>query len=431
MKGMNELYDDLRRRLRQYKEKPEPRLWTSISAGIEEANRPLRLKKKIRNGWIFLIGISIVCGGLFLRDDSPVQNISTSTQASDRKPAVQVVPEVKGGTPVPSSAMTKNQLDSNADEQLADVQQSDGVEVGASTEMAGDTVAVDVNELYEGSIVSEGSDGVHGEFTNELTEKYDSSIPVTEENVTIGNEPRKLATNKTEIKSEPETEEEDEQGKTRRFKLYFTIMPTLGYQRIKPNENDNLIITSTDRIKTFDTDRLGVRAELGAEYPISSRFNIFGGLLYFQRQQTIGYTEKQVSQTDISIGPNGETIVNPQFSYVHKSFEYEVKNLGLQLGVNYQLAKKKFSHTAGTGMEFHVALNKLQEKRVTSDLTTNPSIYVFYNLYYRVQYPADTKLRGVVQPTLNYAFYINENAHAPFYVKPYGLGLNIGFTYNF
>jgi hypothetical protein len=35
------------------------------------------------------------------------------------------------------------------------------------------------------------------------------------------------------------------------------------------------------------------------------------------------------------------------------------------------------------------------------------------------------------QPTLNYSFYINQNLNAPFYVKPYGLGLNLGFTYNF
>jgi hypothetical protein len=429
---MNELYDDLRRRLRQYKEKPEPRLWNSISARIEEANRPARLNKKIRNGWIFLIAISIVCGGLFLKvDDSTLKNISTRPLIAKQESTDQVHPESNGRSSMPSTATGKNYVDSNANVKSSDVRQNDGADIGVSKQMIGDNAAADVYELHEESIELKGSVVALDQFSHEANNVYDSSKIFTETHVVIRNEPPKLATNEPEKNGSLRPDEQEEKGRTRRFKLYFTIMPTLGYQRIKPNENDNLIITSTDRIKTFDTDRLGVRGELGAEYPISSRVNVFGGLLYFQRQQTIGYTEKQVSQTEITTGPNGETVVEPEFSYVHKSFDYEVKNLGLQLGINYQLAKKTFLHTAGTGMEFHIALNKLQEKKVTSDLTTNPSVYVFYNLYYRVQYPADTKLKGVFQPTLNYAFYINENAHAPFYVKPYGLGLNIGFTYTF
>ena len=86
--------------------------------------------------------------------------------------------------------------------------------------------------------------------------------------------------------------------------------------------------------------------------------------------------------------------------------------------------------TLGTGFEFHMALNKLEES-YQAEFTNNPSAYVFYNLYYRLQYPAEGRLKAVFQPTLNYSFYINQNLHAPFYVKPYGLGLNIGFTYNF
>jgi len=137
--------------------------------------------------------------------------------------------------------------------------------------------------------------------------------------------------------------------------------------------------------------------------------------------------EKTVGNTEIQQGPNGEIILQPEFHFEHKSFEYEVRNLGLQIGLSYQLSKKKFLQTLGTGMEFHLALNKLQE---SSELTNNPSAYLFYNFYYRIQYPADTKLRAVLQPTLNYSFYINQNQDSPFYVKPYGLGLNIGFTYN-
>ena len=198
--------------------------------------------------------------------------------------------------------------------------------------------------------------------------------------------------------------------KRNRPNIYFTIMPTLGYQRIEPNSQDNLIVESIDRVSAFSTDRLGVRAELGVEYPVENRFNIFGGLVYFQRHQTIGYTEKTVGNTEILQGPDGEIILQPEFNYEHRTFDYEVRNLGVQIGVSYQLAKRKFLQTLGTGIEFHLALNKLEE---TPEFTNNPSAYVFYNFYYRIQYPADTKLRAVVQPTLNYSFYINQNQDSP------------------
>ena len=216
-----------------------------------------------------------------------------------------------------------------------------------------------------------------------------------------------------------------------RFNIYFTIMPTFGYQRINSNSTDNIIIESIDRVSAFSMDRLGVRAELGAEDPITERIKIFGGLVYYQRKQTIDYTEKQVEYTEVTEGPDGEVILVPQFTHVHKSFEYDLQNLGVQVGVSYQLSKKKLLQTAGTGFEFHVALNKLNENEQTPEFTNNPTAYVFYNFYYRLQYPAEGRLKAVFQPTLNYSFYIDQNLNAPFYVKPYGLGLNVGFTYNF
>jgi hypothetical protein len=85
----------------------------------------------------------------------------------------------------------------------------------------------------------------------------------------------------------------------------------------------------------------------------------------------------------------------------------------------------------GTGFEFHMELNKLESSPSTPEFTNNNSAHRFYNLYYRLQYPAEGRLRPVFQPTLNYSFYINQNLNTPFYVKPYGLGLNLGFTYNF
>jgi len=226
------------------------------------------------------------------------------------------------------------------------------------------------------------------------------------------------------------TRQKQEAGR-HKFNMYFTAMPTFGYQRIESNGNDNVVIESIKRIPSFSTNRLGVRVEAGFEFPLNNRIKFFSGLLYYQRKQTIGYTQRVVENTVISTDPAGNIILTPDYVHLDKSFEYELKNLGLQVGLNFLLRKGVLLQTMGTGMELQMALNKIHAAAKAEGFTSNPSAYVFYNLYYRLQYPAEGRLKTVFQPTLNYSFYINQNVNAPFYVKPYGLGLNIGCTYNF
>jgi hypothetical protein len=204
----------------------------------------------------------------------------------------------------------------------------------------------------------------------------------------------------------------------------------LGYQRVEANPTDNIIVESFQKVSNFSSKRLGVRAELGVEYALTSRVKVFGGVLYYQRKQTISYVERV--NTGVEHHTSGDTLtLEPQFSLEEKAFEYELKNVGVQVGLNYVLWKKKFLHVAGTGIEFHKALNKLSDVQKQQGFSSNPSTYVFYNLYYRVQYPAEGRLKAIFQPTLNYSLFLNRNMNAPFYVKPYGLGLNLGVTYSF
>jgi len=423
MKVMDESFDnELSRRLKQFSEEPEGRLWPSISDRIEAEDRAVRLQKKIRIGWIFILG-SIMVGGIFyFFNFEPQANPSlvttgTKQQMKDSMPHASVTP------------------DGNLQrlQKKVDVREIEGRHPGQNKR--------DLNSNF--SLARKTVKTEIGESVKNTSEKQNGpfEFPDNQSEMSTGTNPsqRKAGTSDsinslTPVKTEPvkkrdgdKQESANREKKQSRLSLYFTIMPTLGYQRIEPNSQDNLIVESIDRISTFSMDRLGFRAELGAEYPLANRLYFFGGLLYFQREQTIGYTEKVVSNTEVSQGPDGEIILQPEFSYQDKSFEYKVQNLGLQVGLSYQLSKKKFLQTLGSGVEFHLALNKVEK---APEFTNNPSAYVFYNLYYRLQYPTDKKLRAVVQPTLNYSFYINQNRDAPFYVKPYGLGLNIGFTYN-
>lgn len=429
MKDMNESFDDqLSRRLRGYSEDPRKELWQNIMA-ITSANvKPPATKRNSRTAWMFIL-VLLTIGGRYY-----YERISTSAKEPVASRESSPLPPVKG--------IDKAAAENERPAETAGTRTGTRNSVGSSKQNTTDPNTSGRNDISKKQAGFDQTASMHviGEENSDLSTTDDNVI---ESSPSSGIEPQvvKYSENEKSVTVESKTTKpgapdevktviKEKEKKHNKFSVYFIIMPTFGYQRINSNSSDDVIVESIDRISTFSTDRLGVRAELGVEDPITNRIKVFGGLVYFQRKQTIDYTEKQVEYTEVSQGPNGEIIVVPEFKHVQKSFEYELKNLGVQVGVSYELSRKKLLQTLGTGFEFHVALNKLEDK-YKAEFTNNPSAYVFYNLYYRLQYPAEGRLKAVFQPTLNYSFYINQNVNAPFYVKPYGLGLNIGCTYNF
>jgi hypothetical protein len=419
MKNSNKLFDaELIKRLRNYSEEPRIELWQKIAASAEANRRPLTTR---RTWWILILGV-IAVGGLYYFEKTNTNTVESA-----------VISE--------SLSLTDKDGSGSASKKTTTRDAGVGTVGNTSTQSTG-------NNKITGNDISLNQERfpISNELSRETSSDHDEAkfdegpvdnVPIQGneiENTTIPGVEKAVETKaimKAAKDDEGKTVIKEKEKKQNRFSIYFTIMPTLGYQRINSNSSDDIIIESVKRISTFSTDRLGLRAELGVEDPLTQRIKVFGGLVYYQRKQTINYTQKQVEYTEVSEGPDGQIIVVPQFTYVEKSFEYELKNLGVQVGVSYELSRKKLLQTLGTGFEFHMALNKLESSPATPEFTNNPSAYVFYNLYYRLQYPAEGRLRAVFQPTLNYSFYINQNLNAPFYVKPYGLGLNVGFTYNF
>jgi hypothetical protein len=424
MKNSNKSFDaELIKRLRDYSEEPRIELWQKIAASTEANRRPLTTR---RPWWILVLGV-IAIGGLYYFEKTNT-NTGQSPVVSKTLPLSESLPlKDKAGSGTVSSEKTTAQHTG-----VGTVGNTSTQSTGNNT-IAGNDISLNQERFPTTNELSSETSADEANFDEGPVDNVPIQGNEIENTVNGGTE--KVVEAKLAVKAvkddEGKTVIKEKEKKQSKFSIYFTIMPTFGYQRINSNSSDDIIIESVKRISTFSTDRLGVRAELGVEDPLTQRIKVFGGLVYYQRKQTINYTQKQVEYTEVSEGPDGQIIVVPQFTYVEKSFEYELKNLGVQVGVSYELARKKLLQTLGTGFEFHMALNKLESSPATPEFTNNPSAYVFYNLYYRLQYPAEGRLRAVFQPTLNYSFYINQNLNAPFYVKPYGLGLNLGFTYNF
>ncbi len=209
----------------------------------------------------------------------------------------------------------------------------------------------------------------------------------------------------------------------RKFTLYFQAMPTLTYNRVEANRNDDQLVLAVEKLPALSTDRMGVRIESGVTYPVSTKLNVFAGLLYYQKSQKIEYSLQQVDS--VGVLADGDVIdLSPLHSEEKNTYNYQLQNIGLQLGMTYTIPSNKLESSVGLGVELHRSL-----RRSTHEIFQEPDLYLFYNVFYRVEYPKDKRFRLLAQPTFNYSLDLNKNLNTPFYVKPYGFGLNFGFTF--
>ena len=229
---------------------------------------------------------------------------------------------------------------------------------------------------------------------------------------------------------EERTDKEDQKtGGFGPWAAYFYGMPTFSYHRIESNQSDDILITSVEKVSPFSLDRLGFRLETGIQRSINDKFNISVGVLYWHSNQQFRYNVSQVDSIIAEpVAQNNSLILSPQFEDQQRTYNYSLRNIGLHFGTSFNLSSKRLVQQLGGGIEIHKALNKPG----VSDFTTEePDYYLFYNLFYRMEYPRDKPLRLLFQPTFNYSLSLDKNFEAPFYVKPYGFGLNFGFVYRF
>ncbi|TRX58258.1 hypothetical protein FNH22_14465 [Fulvivirga sp. M361] len=208
----------------------------------------------------------------------------------------------------------------------------------------------------------------------------------------------------------------------RRTTFYTQFMPTFTYNRVTTNQNDDQLIRAVEKIPAISVKRMGVRVEAGITHVVHPRLSLFAGALYFQRTQTINYYLQTVDSV-ASRTAGDALVITPGLGEEERSYEHQIQTLGIQVGGMYRLPGEKVASFIGTGMEIHKSLTKQ-----STDLFEEPDLYLFYNLFYRLEYPNDRRFRFLAQPTFNYSLQLSDDLSTPFYIQPYGFGLNFGFT---
>lgn len=206
--------------------------------------------------------------------------------------------------------------------------------------------------------------------------------------------------------------------------LYASLTPSLAFQKITPLRNDNLRIAALPAAGIFSSNRMGISLETGGQITLQKGFELYGGLLYYQQNQSISY--QYYSSAVGQINPSGEPLdydISPQGG-TH-TFRYAMHNVGASAGFLYTVKDARLMHKIGGGLQYQYGLSKA---RGGDTYENRRSQYLNYQVHYRLEWAGSGRTRLFVQPVFIHSFWTKENLREPLTIKPYRVGITFGVT---
>jgi hypothetical protein len=228
-----------------------------------------------------------------------------------------------------------------------------------------------------------------------------------------------------------ETEKKEEQQNKKRPKkfhpaIYFTVSPSLAYQKIMPVKNDAINITELKSDGIFSSNRLGLAIDGGFQVPLTKTIEVYAGLSYYQQNQTITYKYSAGTVEEIEGNQDEDYIIKPRTQ--QKDFSYAMRNAGIAAGFFYRLKTHKLMHKIGAGLQYQKGFIKASEGDTYDNRSSN---YLNYQLLYRLELAINARTNFYVQPSFTHAIRASESLHEPFTLKPYRAAIGFGMIYRF
>lgn len=393
-----EFQKKVRERLADYEEEPNDGLWGGIHSGMS-TRKSVVWQKRYISAAIFLL-IAIISAYFYFGDRASM----------DQKAQLEVQNS--------NGANTKGRKGNGSDEEGSDGTIDLQLQSGEANSFKNtDKINAGVTGMDE-SMDSK----IPWELGREIKPRLWSQLDVDPADISLSL--NKIEYVKTTAKAENgKSKEEDKEKKDNKIKFYLLGMPVLNYNRVEANPLDDIFISGIEKIPALSERRLGIRLEMGITYEINEYFSLYSGLFYFGRKQQTNYTVRTISSITGEIQNDNFTKLIPEYEEKVRTYTSDLRNAGLQIGLLYRVPSENFLQTIGTGMEYHKGLAGTVPME-------SPSYYVFYNFFYRIEYPKQSMFKALVQPTFNYSLGMNDDLNTPLYIKPYGIGLNIGVTYS-
>lgn len=429
-----EWLNTLGRRLRDYSESPDDSLWEKISVQSGDKKAP---------AWTVWVSRSaaVISAAMFLWLLKPSQTsqlslstrIPVESQSSTQGEHVSVMPESENEKT--DSTVHKDLTINPATNDFTIEKNHHGIEVGdknqkqaSSSSLKKSTRSVqDVsNKITSLEVISHIK--TDETVTLSETEQLPQVISTADENEVSENEHEDIKERpekKTEkvLTESPEKEKKQSSRRKRPLIFYVTIAPALTYQKFAPVAGDGIIINSFNSKSVMSSERFGFSFDMGLQYPVADKLEIFGGVLLYHQSQKLGYRYLSGDEAQLVQRSDLEYELNPESA--ESTVYYDKLNFGGTVGLLYTLKEEKLRHKVGAGVSYEHGF--LSSSARTYD--NGKSQYLSYQLFYRSEFVVNSRFNIFVQPFYSHALLSKEHLDEPFTLKPYRAGIGFGIVH--
>lgn len=408
----NELFNEIGKRLKNYAEDPDEDAWNKILTATQNAQEPKWISRMLYASAAASIAAFLLLLYPASRGEKRLEmGTVTNQKAIEKKSAERNV-----------SSIT-DELNKVVSEDKAHSRKTNKVELPGTLIQNYHEVGKSLKNELEGQYNIENS--INGEFREEL---QTVNKPFSESRVNSDSLKEPVIARTDSVKAEGKKSIQEKKKRIRRvFDFYASVTPLLSYQKVTPLQNDNITVDRFSASPVLSGDRFGLSVEIGVQGKLSKYFEYYGGLSYYQQNQTLSYHYKSGEGTTVESGsdPLHFTITPGEHD---GQVNYNMKNVGTQLGILYYLKGDALTHKVGAGLSYQQGLQKISEGETYDN---SKSSYLFYQLFYRAEFRVNESTRIFFQPNFSQAFFSNENLNEPFKLKPYRAGLGFGLLYRF
>jgi hypothetical protein len=213
---------------------------------------------------------------------------------------------------------------------------------------------------------------------------------------------------------------------TIRPQVYFTLAPSLSFQKITPEQTDAVNVRGMRSPGILSADRFGISLEGGLQRPLTKHLEMYTGISFYQQKQNLTYEYLSPDNVEVTSPGNGQYTVKPKTET--RDFKYSMLNAGISAGLFYRIKGEKLMHKLGAGIQFQKGLLRAGSEDTYDNAGSS---YLNYQISYRVEYLLNAKVNIFVQPGFTHSFYAKEKLAEPFTIKPYRAGIGFGMIYHF
>ena len=213
--------------------------------------------------------------------------------------------------------------------------------------------------------------------------------------------------------------------KKSRLTFYSMVSPSLSFHHVIPDSRDGVVVEKVKSPGVISLKRFGYSIETGIQGQIGKRFQYLAGLSYYHQSQRLEYEETR-DGVIVESGDEMDFVIKPKTT--SRSFDYSMRNIGVQAGILYTLKSRGLMHKTGVIIQYQQGLMQANDDVAYDNSSSN---YLNYQLFYRLEYKLRSGISLFVQPAYTHSIVANEQMNAPFKLKQSRAGLGIGIVYGF